>query len=873
MSRPRFRIRAFPIPLGFAFLLVALAVTAARPVPAAATPIRLDQVPGFKRMQAERLREGAREYQDRVMRQRAARQARPLRAGKGQRPRPIDDETLAGLGRPAARRPSLERLASTQSFPPNVRVNDPTGEGSITQSEEHVCYWQGRYGLASWNDGVGPNYQGWGVTTDGGNTWLDGGTLPIASGGGNWRGDPVIALDEKTGTFYAAGLYFPTGTTTAIAVARGRFTGGVFGWENVTVVRSLSQATDFLDKEWIAADSTTGNLYLSYTHFTTTGDSIVFQRSIDQGATFGPMLTLNSAATQGYVQGSRPAVGPAGEVYVEWYEIGTIDADYYRVAKSTDHGVSFGAPVQAGSAYSNYGTGAPGFNRFGGIQFAGIAVDRSDASTRGRVYVTWPEAVDYYPDNLGTLPARLEVEPNNSAATATAFTPGALLRGAYGSTSDADWWSFSATAGRTYVFYCDSSHTSLFSMQVYCTDQITSLALSGDNSPSDVGTSNVSGLIVWTAPTTATYYLRLAFISGAPSAPRGYRVYTGIHVANANDHARDARDAAIASSADGTAFGAATRPNDDPVGFDDWLPEVAVARDGMVYASWFDWRDLQADCGGSSNIYLTRSTDGGASWAANLRQTDQRSQWTFVSSNLAPNEGDYMGMYGGDLLGVVWADGRSGDPNVYTTSLDPGYAVTCARDTSANPGDVIAFPFLVFDRNAQFGNGYQATVSDARGWFAAAPPTNVGIAAGQQGPAPVSLTVPDTAAAGINPLTFVWRLSDGALPETCTVALTVNAVAAVGDPGGIGFGLRGLDPNPAFGSVAIRFALPTAGPASLELLDLAGRRVLTRDVGTLGAGMHTLVLRGELARLPAGVYAVRLRQQDRVQVRKLTLVR
>ena len=58
-------------------------------------------------------------------------------------------------------------------------------------------------------------------------------------------------------------------------------------------------------------------------------------------------------------------------------------------------------------------------------------------------------------------------------------------------------------------------------------------------------------------------------------------------------------------------------------------------------------------------------------------------------------------------------------------------------------------------------------------------------------------------------------------------------------------------------SLAVAFSLPGAGAAELELMDVAGRRIARRDVGTLGAGRHEI----ELARaLPSGLYLVRLRQ-------------
>jgi hypothetical protein len=864
--------RACWLVCGVSFVAVTLAIGPAWASGTEIGPLRLRDVPDLKRDQAEALREGASEYREWRRASRHVAGRRPaVKPRGGLRPRMVDERTREALGAPSGTQAEAgtARLQAIAATPPNVRVNNPTGETGITQAEQHVGFY-GSLALSTWNDGASPNFQGWGTSTDGGATWTDGGALPPLPGGGNWYGDPVVAVDEKSGTFYVSGLDL-TPTLSGIAVARGRFTAGTFNWENISVVRTVSQTTDFLDKEWIAADSTNGNLYLSYTHFTVTGDSIVFQRSTDAGVTWGPMLTLNSPSTNGLVQGSRPAVGPNGEVYVEWYEIGPVDADFWRVAKSTNAGVSFGAPVQAGSGYSNYGTGAPGFNRLTGVDFAGIAVDRSKASTRGRVYVTWPEAVDFYNDNLGTLPAKAEVEPNNAGANATAFTPGALLHGRFSSTSDQDWFSFSGTAGKTYIFFCDSIPNCLYAMLIRCSDQTTSLAASGDNTPDDGPGGR--GLIVWTAPKSGTYYLRMSFLNVSPSAIGGYRVWTGVHVASVNDRARDARDIAVASSANGVSFGAPVRPTDDAAGYDDWLPELAVATDGMVYAAWYDWRDSPSDCSGSSNTYITRSTDGGATWAANVRITDMSTAWSFVTSNLAPNQGDYLGTYGGDTFDVVWADGRSGDPDVYSVALDPRYSVSCGRDTVGNRGDVLSIPFYLFNHNSQFGNDYQMTVSDDRGWFAGTPPSPVAATAGQNVFAPVTVTVPDTALGGVNHVRVLWNMADGALPETCTVALTINAPTGVGPGPQLAFGLRGVEPNPAIGRVTIRFSLPVAAPANLEVLDLAGRRVAEREVGAMGPGAHTVTLSSELASLPAGVYAVRLRQLGNSQTVKLSLMR
>jgi hypothetical protein len=71
--------------------------------------------------------------------------------------------------------------------------------------------------------------------------------------------------------------------------------------------------------------------------------------------------------------------------------------------------------------------------------------------------------------------------------------------------------------------------------------------------------------------------------------------------------------------------------------------------------------------------------------------------------------------------------------------------------------------------------------------------------------------------------------------------------------------LAGPQPNPATGPIAVTFTLATDAPAVLELLDVSGRRVLTRDVGTLGAGRHVLSL-SDSAQFPNGVYWLRLTQ-------------
>jgi len=70
--------------------------------------------------------------------------------------------------------------------------------------------------------------------------------------------------------------------------------------------------------------------------------------------------------------------------------------------------------------------------------------------------------------------------------------------------------------------------------------------------------------------------------------------------------------------------------------------------------------------------------------------------------------------------------------------------------------------------------------------------------------------------------------------------------------------LQGARPNPTAGNLVVSFTLPSAAAATLSVIDVSGRKVIERDVGTLGVGSHVVDLRG--AELAPGVYLIRLSQ-------------
>ena len=97
------------------------------------------------------------------------------------------------------------------------------------------------------------------------------------------------------------------------------------------------------------------------------------------------------------------------------------------------------------------------------------------------------------------------------------------------------------------------------------------------------------------------------------------------------------------------------------------------------------------------------------------------------------------------------------------------------------------------------------------------------------------------------------------------------------DPTGLDDGphvlsLSGFNPNPAVSSrLMLSFSLATGEPATVEMIDVTGRRVASEDVGSLGPGSHTIQV-GRGMNLPTGVYMVRLQQGGRVLRAKAAVV-
>jgi hypothetical protein len=792
-----------------------------------------------------------------IQREQLSRRARERGRGNAGRPgslvrgRVPRDEGVSGREADAGRGAPFSIEALGTNVRANNRATDVT-PGS-TQAEEAIAAWK-QYVLVAWNDGekADPfNYPppsndvlGYGFSTNGGASFTDGGTPPK---GFNWTwvSDPVVTVNEKTGTFYFLALADSTLNFSGIGIVPATFSGTTLVWGTPVMIRKVTSNLLVVDKPWAVADSTSDSLYVSYTTFTFTGyDHIQFQRS-PNGTAWTPAVTLSAAADSGYLQGSRPAVGPNGEVYVVWSAIGPT-VDYFKIRKSTNAGGVFAAPVTVPSGgnpalgyYANWGTGAPGFNRERGVTYPSIAVDRTGGTYRGRVYVTWNECINFYDDLTGGPGAKSEPPgeslANDTPATATPFTVNNTVRGAVGSASDFDHWSFAATQGQTGVFYMDSLNSGLdVAFRLFCSDGTTRLGLSNFG-------SGGGGLIVFTFPTTGTYYLRCA---GFDLSTGGYRIRTKFSVPGP-ERARDHRDVFVTTSDNGTSWTTPARVNTDPGYFDNWLPEVGVGGSSLPIVIWYDWRDAPPSrCGGVSQVYMAQSLTGGSSWATLGAVTDAASDWTNSTSFLTPNQGDYLGLYVNTQTAYpAWADARNGDPDVYTLpfSLQLTPVLASLARAEAAPDRVR----LTWD--APGAEGLPATVyrrTEFTDWSALA-----------------RMDVPASAR-------IVWAddaVRPGARYDYRLGILEGGVESFYGevwvDVPGAALALSSITPNPAARDLWVSFALPSAAPATLRLIDIAGREVRSREVAAVAGPQRVNLAEGGL--LPMGIYAVKLTQGGR----------
>ena len=109
------------------------------------------------------------------------------------------------------------------------------------------------------------------------------------------------------------------------------------------------------------------------------------------------------------------------------------------------------------------------------------------------------------------------------------------------------------------------------------------------------------------------------------------------------------------------------------------------------------------------------------------------------------------------------------------------------------------------------------------------------------------------------------------IPQSQLYTTPPSAPTATEGEAPVAFELEAGYPNPFRTATTLAYTVPAAGPVRLEVYDLLGRRVAVLVDETVEAGRHAASLSAE--GLASGAYVVRLVAGDRVETRRVTVVR
>lgn len=231
------------------------------------------------------------------------------------------------------------------------------------------------------------------TSTDTGKTWQE---HNLTSSYGVW-GDPCIVADTA-GRFYFFHLSAPSNSHLAQdwldRLVCQQMDNMSNSWSNgsYTALNGLKDQ----DKEWVAVDRQTNNIYMTWTEFDLYGSNspsdssrILFSRSTDRGNSWSTPMRINEVSgdcidESNTVEGAVPCVGPNGELYVAWSGPAGI-----RFDRSYDHGQTWLTNDKLVTTTPGWDFAIPGINRCNGLSF--ISCDVSNGPHRGTIYVNWSD--------------------------------------------------------------------------------------------------------------------------------------------------------------------------------------------------------------------------------------------------------------------------------------------------------------------------------------------------------------------------------------------------------------------------------------------------------------------------------------------------
>ena len=691
-------------------------------------------------------------------------------------------------------------------------------------------------------------------SADSGATWIPLGTPP-APGTASWKSDPRVVASPVHGKFFVFGGandYPVTGAMMAFVPLS--FSGGAPQWETPGIVRVTWPQTrvTYLFPHDAAVSQTTGRLFTACAvHEEPDADHLDLQWSDDQGLSWSAPLRQDSI-------GFSPVLRVHGNRLYLMNGSGTPATLAVTVASSPSWWTLSRTPKSRPAMTTGFSPGGRE-NHF----------DIDDSS--GRIHAAWTESYDFeddpIPDPILEASPVSEVEPNETFATAATFQVGDVLRGAIGpGSADVDHFRVHLEAGQRVVLLADSVDAGIASLNLLVSDTL------GLRPVYQQFSLQREGRVTFVALRADDHDFRMgATFSG--SAVRGYRLRTAPGATTATP-ALDQCDLMTAwSDNDGATWSPPVRANVSPTGLFDDGPIVGVTRDGRPQVGYW----ARTPTGGvlDARWRLLRSNDAGASWQSGLRLSNTPStvNWSMLSTT---HYGLNAMLALPDRVVHAFAELQTTSPvqtDIRARRQLHGVEVPwCGANYAGGAGDVLHFAVMATNADSFFTEPVRIIASFDRNWPTAEDTVYLPRAATSL--ATLQYAIPDTAAAGeVHLQLVVAHFSEGL--ASCPVSIYVSPGAGVDDDGPVAFGLGRAGPNPAVGAATVRYALPGPAWATLDVLDVHGRRVARLADRLHEAGRHSLAWDGRGSggdRLPAGVYLLDLRSGGHRDVKRLVLL-
>jgi hypothetical protein len=297
----------------------------------------------------------------------------------------------------------------------------------------------------------------------------------------------------------------------------------------------------------------------------------------------------------------------------------------------------------------------------------------------------------------------------------------------------------------------------------------------------------------------------------------------------------------------GVSWGADTRLTYNTA--DSRHPIVSVS-DQVLHVVWHDNRH------GAAEIYYKRSTDGGISWEADTRLTNNSAESRTASVSVS-----------GTVVHVVWQDDRDGNYEIYY-KRDPTGNPTVPNQVvlvSPSDGEIITTDSVTFIWNQSF-------LYVDRYWLEYATDSLFTNSVVDSSITDTTVTVFNLQ---INPY-YWWRVRAhnsvgwGSFSDIWSFSMLITGLREYQEIPTV-FSLSQNYPNPFNPNTAIQFSIPEQTFVKLEVFNTLGEKVSTLVAEELNAGSYKYDWNA--GNLPSGIYYYSFTTNSFTQTKKLVLIK